>query len=271
MIHSTAIIEQGAQLGVNIQIGPYTTVGRHVRIGDNCEIGPRCSITGHATLGACIRVHTGAVIGDEPQDYHYQGAETYTTIGDHCTIREYVTIHRGSQEGTTTVVGNNAMLMGFVHVAHNCVLGNNVTIGNMSLLAGHVEIGDRAFLSGGVMVHQFSRIGELAMAGGGVLLTQDIPPYCMVARKHVNGPNVVGLRRAGWSVEQRNAIRQAIKLYFFSGLGNDAALDAIREQVAQTPEVERFVSFVAASTRGIVRGVSRRESDEPGGDDTPDT
>jgi UDP-N-acetylglucosamine acyltransferase len=252
MIHPTAIVAGKAEIGSNVEIGPYSVVDEHVVIGNDCRIGPHCQITGHTTIGSGTRIHAGAVIGDEPQDYHYQGDVSYTRIGSNCVLREYVTVHRGAQPESTTAIGDDVMLMGFVHIAHNCLIGNRVIVANACLIAGHVEIEDAAFISGGVMMHQFIRIGTLAMAGGGARLTQDLPPYCMVGRQEVTGPNTVGLRRAGLNADTRQAIRKAIKLLYFSGLNRPNAIAAIREQFGQVPEVNHLAQFVAASKRGIV-------------------
>ncbi|MCF7854732.1 MAG: acyl-ACP--UDP-N-acetylglucosamine O-acyltransferase [Candidatus Pacebacteria bacterium] len=258
MIHPTAVIASGAVVGKDVEIGPYTIVGEHVEIGDGCRIGPHCTLTGHTSIGARTKIHSGAVVGDEPQDYHYKGEVSYTRIGTDCTIREYATIHRGSDAESETVIGDNVMIMGLAHVAHNCRIGNRVTVANLTLLAGHVDVEDSAFISGGVLVHQFTRIGTLAMLGGGSVVTQDIPPYCMHPRDAINGPNSVGLKRAGKTPEVRSAIREAIKLYFFSGLNRGDALDKIAAEFSGQPDVEHFVAFIRESSRGIAPGVARK-------------
>lgn len=262
MIHPTAVIAAGAKLGIDADIAPYAVIDEHVELGDHCRIGPHVHLTGFTRIGADTRIHTGAVVGDEPQDLHFQGDESYTIIGKGCILREYVTIHRGAKPGTATVVGNKVMLMAFSHLGHNCQIGDNAVIANASLLAGHVEVGERAFISGGVMVHQFCRIGTLAMVSGDEGLIQDLPPYCMYQWEGVSGPNTIGLRRAGFTVDARKAIKQAIRLLFFSGLSRPNALLQIREQHGQVAELRPFIDFISATKRGLVGACAhyRRES-----------
>ncbi len=253
MIHETAIIHPGAKLGSNVQVGPYTVIDEHVQLGDSCRVGPHVHLTGHTTIGAGTKIHAGAVIGDEPQDLGYDGSRTYLNVGENCTLREYVTIHRGSDAESATTVGDNVMLMAFCHLGHNCHIGNNVVIANTSTLAGHVEIEDRAFISAAVLIHQFVRIGTMAMISGGDRVVQDIPPFCMF-HKHLRGPNTIGLRRAGIDAAGRTAIRAAIKAYFFSGLKRSNALQQIVEEHGDVPEVARFVTFIEGTKRGIASG-----------------
>ncbi|MBN2452302.1 MAG: acyl-ACP--UDP-N-acetylglucosamine O-acyltransferase [Lentisphaeria bacterium] len=253
-IHSTAVIDPGAELGRDVAVAPYAVIDAHVRVGDGCTIGPHVHISGHTTIGAMTRVHAGAVIGDLPQDHHYDGAVTYTEIGRQCVIREYVTIHRGTIEGSRTVVGDGTMLMGFVHLGHNCDIGEQVVIANGTMLAGHVEVGPRAFVSAGVLVHQFVRIGRLAMIGGGNGIGQDVPPFCMLQYDQIQGPNVVGLRRAALAEAARAAIRGAIKIYFFSGLNRPNAIEEIRATCGSHAEVSEFVAFIESTKRGICPG-----------------
>ncbi|MCK5803395.1 MAG: acyl-ACP--UDP-N-acetylglucosamine O-acyltransferase [Lentisphaeria bacterium] len=253
-IHPTAIINAGAELGENVEVGPYAVIEENVAVGDGCRIGPHVHICGHTTIGAGTRIYVGANVGDEPQDLHYHGQESYTEIGRNCVIREYATIHRGSEENTKTVVGDGAMLMGFAHVGHNCTIGNEVVIANGTLLAGHVDVGERAFISGGCLIQQFVRIGRVVMVGGGNKFSQDIPPYCMLQLEQIQGANVVGLKRCGVKPPARKAIRAAIKTYFFSGLNRSNALAAIREEHGPIPEIEEFATFIENTRKGIVPG-----------------
>lgn len=253
-IHSTAVIGPKVQLGNAVEIGPYTVIEDEVQVGDGCAIGPHVHVSGHTRIGEGTRIHAGAVIGDRPQDLHYGGEVAYTDIGANCTIREYVTIHRGTAEGSRTVVGDHVLLMAFVHLGHNCQISDHVVIANGTMLAGHVHVGTRAFVSAGVMVHQFVRIGRLAMIGGGNGIGQDVPPFCMLQYDQIQGPNVVGLRRAGFDDKTRLAIRGAIKTYFFNGLNRVNALEEIRATGPLCPEVEEFVQFVEGTRRGICPG-----------------
>ncbi len=262
MIHPTAVVAAGARLGADVTVGPFSAIGEHVAVGDGCVIGPRVTLTGHTVIGARTRIHTGAVVGDEPQDTHYGGETSYTEIGDDCVLREYVTVHRGTAAESETIIGNHVMLMVFAHVGHNCVLGDHVILANGATLGGYVQVGPRAFLSAQVLVHQFVRIGTLAMVGGGTIVTQDVPPYCMLPRTLINGPNTVGLRRAGIPADTRQALRQAIKLFFFAGLNRPNALAAIREQVPDSPELQCFTEFIATTKRGITGGTLQDETTE---------
>lgn len=262
MIHPTAVIDPAAHLGADVEIGPYTVVAGPVQIGDRGRIGPHCHLSGHTRIGADAEIHAGAIVGDLPQDKHFEGGDTGVVIGDGCIIREYVTIHRGTQPDTDTIIGNGVMLMAYSHVAHNCILGDNVVIANLAQLAGHVEIGDRAFLSAGVMVHQFVRIGSLVMATGGARIGRDVPPYCMVdVNGRVRGPNVVGLRRAGMEGITRKAIKDAMHTYFFSDLQPADALAKLQARDDVPEEVAAFIAFFGPSKRGITTA-HRRMADE---------
>ena len=253
-IHSSASVAEGAVLGENVEIGPFAVVGPDVVLGDGCLVGPHACILGHTTIGDGTEVHAGAVIGDTPQDVHYSGELSYVKIGRNCKIREYVTIHRGTEEGSCTVVGDNVMLMAFSHLGHNCMISDNVVVANSSLLAGHVSVGERAFISGGCMFHQFVRVGRLAMVGGGNHITQDVPPFCLLQDEAIQGSNVVGLRRAGFENESREAVRSAIKIFFCYGQSRSDAVEQIKSEVAVTPEVQEFIDFVMTTKRGICQG-----------------
>ncbi len=253
-----AAIDERATLGQDLKIGPFAVIEGDVILEDGCVVGPHAYLTGHTRIGRGTVIHTGAIIGDAPQDLHYQGEKSYTEIGEDCVIREYVTIHRGTEEGSCTKVGNKVLLMAFSHLGHNCQIGDNVVIANATLLAGRVQVERNAFISAGCMVHQFVRIGRLAMIGGGNPVVQDVPPFCMLQEKCIQGLNAVGLRRANWSDEASSALKSAVKIYFFEGLNRINAEAKIRSEVPLHPEVEEFLSFVEATTRGITSGrVSR--------------
>jgi UDP-N-acetylglucosamine acyltransferase len=253
-IHPTAIVSPKAELGANVTIGPYAVIDDDVQIGDGCQIGPHAHVSGNTSIGADTIIHTGANIGDTPQDLHYNGAPTRTEIGQKCVLREYVTIHRGTAEGSKTVVGNGVLLMAFAHLGHNCQVGDGVVIANMTMVGGHVEIGPRAFVSAACLIHQFVRIGRLAMVGGGNGFAQDIPPFCMLQFEQIQGANVVGLKRAGIDPIARKSIRSAIKTYFFGGLNRSNALAEIREAYGEVPEVEEFATFIEGTSKGILPG-----------------
>jgi UDP-N-acetylglucosamine acyltransferase len=255
-IHPTAIIEPGAELGSDVTIGPFAVIGRETRIGDGCIIGPHVVIFRFATLGPGCRVHAGAVLGDVPQDLAFKdGTTSYLRIGADCTIREGVTIHRGTKPDTATVVGDRCFLMANSHLGHNVQLGNGVLLANGALLGGYVEVGDRAFISGNAAIHQFTRIGRLVMVSGVSALSKDVPPFCTVpsvTRNRVAGMNIIGMRRAQMSPAERAEVKVAFKLLYRSGLNTSDAVAKILEQFPSGPARE-FGEFVAASKRGICR------------------
>lgn len=251
-IHSTAIISPKAEIGVDVEIGPYSVISDNATIGDGCRLGPHVTIMEYARLGAGCEVHSGAVLGDTPQDLGFKGVESFVEIGDKCVIRECVTIHRGTEEGTVTKVGSGCFLMACAHVAHNCTLGNNVIMANCSVLAGHVHIGERVFLSGGTAVHQFVRIGRLSMLGGNSACSKDVPPFCTVEPCGLNGVkglNVVGMRRSGMDAAQRQDVKRAFKLLYASGLNVQQALEQI--DLLESDVAREMSEFVRTSKRGI--------------------
>jgi len=255
MIHRTAIVEDGAQLGAEVAIGPYAYVAAGAAIGDGCRIGPHACVYGATTLGPGCRVHASAVLGDVPQDTAYADCPSFVRIGRDCVIREGVTVHRGTKPDTATVVGDGCMLMAFSHLAHNVQLGRGVFLANGVLLAGYVSVGDGAFLSGNAMVHQFCRVGTLAMMGGGSGTSVDLPPFCTtmpVTMNRLLGLNVVGMRRAGFSPGLRTAIKRAFHRLFREGLRPVDAIAALRAD-GPVPEVETLCAFVEQSSRGICR------------------
>jgi UDP-N-acetylglucosamine acyltransferase len=254
-IHPTAVISPNAEIGNNVEIGPYSVIGPDVKIGDDCFIDAHVKVSQYTTMGSGCCVYFGALVGEEPQDHRFRkGIVSYTEIGSNTVIREYVTIHRPPFEGLKTIVGDHVLLMAFVHVAHDVVLGNRVTVANHTALSGHIQVGDGAVISGYAKIHQFCRIGSLAMLGPGTMVSQDIPPFCLLRENNlIYGPNTIGLRRAGFDPKLRASIRNAIKTYFFKGLNGKNALEEL-EKADMPPEVEHFVDFIRASKRGIMSG-----------------
>jgi len=255
-IHPTAIIEEGAVLGRGVEIGPFSVIGPEVEIGDNCLIGNNVTITGRVKMGQENNVFSGTVIGTPPQD---QGVEldipSAVEIGRGNIIREYVTIHRASEENGSTRMGDYNMLMAFVHIAHDCVLGNQINIANMTALGGYVQVEDKVFLSGYCTFHQFVRVGEMAMVGLQSSITQDVPPFLLVAGQPavVRSINAVGLRRNKVNSETRKALRRAYKYLYRSGLNTGQALEKINSELGQFPECRRMTSFIENSSRGIIK------------------
>jgi UDP-N-acetylglucosamine acyltransferase len=258
-----------AELGTNVSVGPFAWIEAGARIGDGCEIGPHVAVFRHTTLGPNCRVHAGAALGDLPQDVAFKPVESFARIGANCVIREGVTIHRGTKAGTATETGEGCYLMAFCHLAHNVRLGNGVIIANGALLAGYVDVGDRAFISGNCAIHQFVRIGRLAMLGGMSALSKDVPPFCTVGPlsfNTVSGLNVVGMRRAGLPPESRAEVRRAFRILYLSGLNVTQATEEIRAGFQAGPALE-ICAFAEQSARGICRFAGGAESQEEGSDE----
>ncbi|MBQ0030831.1 MAG: acyl-ACP--UDP-N-acetylglucosamine O-acyltransferase [Bacteroidales bacterium] len=249
-------IHPGAKIGENVQIGSFVSIADNVEIGDGTIIMPNATILEGARIGKNCRIFPNAVISAIPQDLKFRGEETTAVIGDNTTIRECVTVNRGTASKGTTIVGSNCLLMAYAHIAHDCKLGNSIIVGNASQIAGEVEIDDFAILSGGSLVHQFSRIGQHVMIQGGTRLGKDIPPYCIAGREPVcyMGLNLVGLRRRGFSNEQLTVIQDIYRILYQSGLNTTHAVEKIEAEIENCAEKKVIVDFVKASNRGLVRG-----------------
>ncbi|GHU61303.1 acyl-[acyl-carrier-protein]--UDP-N-acetylglucosamine O-acyltransferase [Bacteroidia bacterium] len=249
-------IHPDAVIGENVAISPFVTIDKNVVIGDNTYIYPNVVIMSGARIGKNCRIFPGAVIAGIPQDLKFRGEETLAIIGDNTTIRECVTVNRGTAAKGQTIVGNNCLLMAYSHTAHDCVLKNHVIIGNATQLAGEVEVNDYAILSGGVLVHQFTKIGQYAMIQGGSRLGKDIPPYIIAGREPItySGVNIVGLRRRGFDNEKIGAIQEIYRILYQSGMNNKDATKFIEENIANSEEKENIITFITSSQRGIVRG-----------------
>jgi len=252
MIHPTAVVDAEANVAPDVKIGPFAYIEAGATLGAGCVIGPHATIFGSTTLGARCHVHAGAVLGDLPQDLGYTGGTSFVEVGDDSVIREGVTIHRGTADGSVTRVGKHCYIMGNCHLAHNVVVGDRVIMVNGAALAGHVRVDDGAFISGNTVVHQFIRIGRLTMLGGGSSLTQDLLPFSMTttsARNSLSGLNVVGMRRAGFSPAERSDVKRLHKLIFRSGLNIGQALTALDED-GQALATE-FAAFIRGAKKGI--------------------
>jgi len=264
MIHPTAIVHSKAQLDSSVGVGPFALIDEHVKVGPRTKIAAHAWLTGWTEIGPENRIGHGVVIGAEPQDTHFKGHRSYVRVGKGNLFREYATVHRGSQEDSTTVIGDENFLMINSHVAHNCVLANRVVLANGALLAGHVEIEDGAFLSGNCVVHQFVRIGTLALLPGGARVNKDVPPYMMVYHTNdIGAINVVGLRRAGFTQPTRQKIRDAYRILFRSGLNTKQAVAALKK-IDRDPAIDHLIRFVESSKRGICKGSANEEREETG-------
>lgn len=263
-IHPTAILDPRAEIDPEVEIGPYVVIEGPVRIGPRTRLLPHVTILGWTELGSDNVVHSGAVLGDAPQDRAYRGTESYVRIGNGNVFREGVQVHRGTAEGSATVIGDGNFFMANSHVAHNCRVGHQVTMANGAVLGGHVEVGDGAFLSAHVAVHQFVRVGRLTMLRGLSATSRDVPPFCIMDGQHtVRGINRVGLRRAGLTPERIRALQSAFTVLFRTAGNLSLRLERLAAAEA-TPEVEELTAFIRASRRGVCRGVRRGQA--PGSD-----
>lgn len=256
IISSLAYVHPDAVIGENVIIEPFAYIDSNVEIGDGTRIMPQATILYGARIGKNCTIFPNAVISGIPQDLKFDNEDSLAFIGDYTVVRECATVNRGTASKGKTVVGSNCLLMAYSHVAHDCVLKNNVIIGNTSQLAGEVEIDDFAILSGGTLVHQFTKIGTHVMIQGGTRTGKDIPPYAMAGREPVMyvGINVIGLRRRGFTSNQINTIQEIYRTLYHAGLNVSQALERIENEMPESNERNEIVSFVRASTRGIVRG-----------------
>ena len=250
-IHPTAVISDRAILGFRVSVGPYSIVEPDTLIGDRCDLQGHVTVKRFSTIGPDNRIYEGAVIGGDPQDLSFSGDDSKLIIGARNRIREAVTINRGASLGSETSIGSDCFIMAGAHVAHDCILGDRIIIANNVALAGHVEIHDRAFLSGGVVVHQFCRIGALAMIGGNSKIVQDCLPFIITDGMpgRARGLNLVGLRRAGFPPAEIRTLKQAYRILLRSALTLERAVDEL--QALGGPSVELLIAFVKKAKRGF--------------------
>ena len=255
-IHPTAIVDKKAKLADDVEVGPYAIIGPNVEIGKGAVVGPAANIEGYTTLGEGSRIFTGAIIGSPPQDLKYKGEKSFLKIGKNNTIREYVTMNLGTEEGTATCVGDDNLFMAYSHVAHNCRVGNNCVIANAGTLAGHVTLEDKVVLGGFAGVHQFTRVGKMSIIGGCSKVVQDIPPFstCDGNPARVYGLNLIGVRRTGMSQKAQAELKKAFKILFHSGLALKNGIAKVKKEIASMEEVEYLLNFLKDSERGICRG-----------------
>jgi len=255
-IHPTAVVDPGAQLSEGVQVGPYSIIHSDVTIGKNTVIGPHVVIDSHTDIGANCRIFQFSSIGAPPQDLKYRGEKTRVIIGDNNVIREFVTINRSTTADIgMTKIGDNNLLMAYCHVAHNCRLGNFVVMANAANLAGHIDVEDFVIIGGLTGIHQFTRLGTHAFIGGASAVAQDVQPYVTVSgnRARPYGLNLVGLKRRGFSDETLKALREAYRIIFRSSLILKKAVEKVRAEVPDLPEVRYLVEFIEKSERGVCR------------------
>ena len=253
-IHPTALVSPKAQLGENVTVGPFTIIEDDVQVGDGTTISSNVLLAGGTRLGRECHVYHGAVLGTPPQDLKFRGEVTFLEVGDHTTLREFVTLNRGTHDRWKTTVGSHCFFMAYVHVAHDCIVGNHVILANAVNMGGHVMIEDHAVVGGIVAVHQFSHIGRHSMIGGGFRVTKDVPPYVLAGSEPLafNGLNIVGLRRRNFPQESLNTLEKAYQLIYYSQLNVSQALDRIKKELPMTEEIKYIVDFIEKSKRGII-------------------
>ena len=255
-IHSTAIVEDGAILGADVEIGPYAHIGANVKIGDGPTVRQGAIIDGHTTIGSQCQIFPYALIGMKTQDLKYkEGSVSYVEIGNRTVIREFATVHLGTADGEKTIIGDDCLFMAYCHAAHGVILGNHVICSNSVQLAGDVHLQDYAIVGGCAASHQFCTVGRHAMVGGMCKIRQDVPPYSLSdmveGTMKVIGPNVVGLTRRGFSRDVIQAIKEAFRFIYRDGLNRTQALERVENDIEQFDEIKELVAFYRHSTRGV--------------------
>ena len=256
MIHPSAIVDPGAKIGANVEIGPFSIIGPHVEIGDNTKIGPHVVIKGHTRVGRDNHIFQFCSLGEIPQDKKYAGEPTRLEIGDRNTIREFCTFNLGTvQDQGVTRIGDDNWLMAYVHIAHDCRVGNKTIFANGASLAGHVIVDDWVIFGGFTGIHQFCRIGAHVITAASSLVLQDVPPYLMVAGNTAQpyGIHVEGLKRRGFTSEAITELKRAYRTFYKPGLLLEEAKGKLAEQARTQPDVQRLVDFLEVSKRGVIR------------------
>jgi len=261
-IHPTAIVSDKAVLGVNVKVGPFSIIEEDVEIGDNTEIFSNVKIKKFSSIGRDCQIYEGAVIGGVPQHLGFKGEKSYVKIGNNVTVREYVTIHRGTSfDDGITKIDDNSYLMAYVHIAHDCKVGHDTILANAVTLAGHVKIGNYVFVGGLTPIHQFCRIGDYAMVGGASAVDKDVPPFTRASKNHVMlyGLNLVGLKRRGFTSQQIKILKEAYRILFRKSATIDEGIREVLNRLPETPEIKMLIDFVKTSKRGIAPEASKRK------------
>ncbi len=264
MIHPHTYIHPNARLATNVKVDPFTVIHQDVEIGEGTWIGSNVTIMEWARIGKNCRIFPGAVLAATPQDLKFEGEYSNIEIGDGTTIREFVTINRGTKDRGKTSVGKNCLIMAYSHLAHDCMVGNNVIMSNNVQMAGHVTVGDWAIIGGVSAVHQFVSIGQHAFVSGGSLVSKDVPPYIKAARTPLSyaGVNSVGLKRRGFNIDRINHILDIYRILYNKGMNTSQALEYIEEEFSATDERDEIVTFVRESGRGIIKRFTKGSSDD---------
>ena len=254
---SNNYIHPESKIGKNTKIEPFSYIDADVEIGNNCWIGNNVTIYSGARIGDNVRIFPGAVISSIPQDLKFGGEKTTVTIGNNSTIREHVTISRGTEDKMTTSIGENCLIMAYSHIAHDCILGNNCVIVNGVQIAGHVNVDKYAIIGGGTLVHQFVKIGEHSMIAGGSLIRKDVPPFCKAGKEPLSygGVNSIGLKRRDFSSDQINEIQNIYRILYLEGRNNSQAIEKIEKDIPKSKEKNTVLNFIKNSERGIIKGL----------------
>lgn len=255
MIHKLSDVHPSAKIADQVEIGPFTSIAADVEIGEGTWIGPNVTIMDGARIGANCRIFPGAVISAVPQDLKFDGEQTTVEIGDRTTIRECVTINRGTKAYGKTTIGEDCLIMAYVHIAHDCIIGNRVILVNSVALAGHVEVGDWAIISGLSAVHQFVKIGNHVMVGGGAMVRKDVPPMITAAGDPLTyaGVNSVGLRRRNYSNEEIRQVQDIYRIIYQSGKNISQAVEVVKSEFVGNALAQEIIDFISASDRGLIR------------------
>ncbi len=257
MKYEQAFVHPEAKIGKNVVIEPFAFVDKDVVIGDDSWIGPNACVWEGARVGKKCKIFPGAQVSCLPQDLKYEGEKTTAEIGDGTTIREFVTVSRGTKDRDKTIIGEDCLLMSYVHIAHDCHIGDHCIISNAVQIAGHVDIGHYAVIGGTAAVRQFARIGAHAMIAGGSLVRKDVPPFVSAAREPLgySGINAIGLRRRGFNNEKLNEIQEIYRIIYLSDLNTSTAIEKINKEFNGSPEKEEIINFIQSSERGIMKGL----------------
>lgn len=264
MIHPLTYVHPDAKIGGNVTVDPFAVIHKNVEIGEGSWIASHVTIMEGARIGKNCRIFPGAVISAIPQDLKFKGENTQVEIGDSCTIRECVTINRGTSDKDRTSIGKNCLIMAYSHIAHDCIIGDNCIFSNDTTLAGHINIADNVTLAGLVAVQQFVRIGAHAYVTGGSLVRKDVPPYVKAGREPLSyvGVNSIGLKRRGYETSTINRIQEIFRILYVRGYNVSKAMRIIEAEIPVSDERDEILTFIRESTRGIMRGYSRRNSND---------
>ena len=257
MIKNNIFIHKDSIIGKNCKIDPFSYIGKDVEIGDNCWIGNNVTLYPGSKLGNNVKIFPGAVICSEPQDLKFEGEKTTVEIGDNTTIREFVTISRGTNDRLKTSIGKNCLIMAYSHIAHDCIINDDCVIVNNVQIGGHVKIDNFAIIGGGTLIHQFSNIGAHAMVAGGSLVRKDIPPFCKAGKEPISfkGVNTIGLKRRNFTSESINQIQNIYRIIYLEGRNTSQAINKIENDIKDSNEKKIVLDFIKNSDRGIIKGL----------------